>query len=89
MQKFDWRWCYMHRDAVCLIAYFFDFIDRIQNTGFFNLPASLFLYMIKFVCQIRMYLILICYKTTMMMLKCKHNVSHITFGIAPNWQIQT
>ena len=35
-----------------------------------------------------MCLILICYETTMMMMKCKHHESRITIGIEPNGQTQ-
>ena len=55
---------------------------------FWNLPGC-FIFLYDQICISDTCYILICYKTTMMMMmKCKHHESHITFGIAPNGQTQ-
>ena len=69
----------MQRDAVCLTACF---MDRIWNlSGFFIFIHVYDQILMSDVCQI-----LICYKTKMMMMKCKHHESYITFRIEPNGQ---
>ena len=84
MPKFDWC-LVLHAKRCCL----FDCMvhGQIHILDFGTYRASLFLYMIKFVYLICVK-ILNCYKTTMMMTKCKHHESHITFGIEPNGQTQ-
>ena len=84
MPKFDWCWCYMQRDDVCMSACFMDrFIHWI-----WEFIGLLYFYTI----QIRMsdmcknpYLL---QNYVMMMINCKHHESLITFDIAPNGQIQ-
>ena len=64
----------MQRDAVCLTACF---MDRFWNLlGFFSFIHVYDQIRISDICQI-----LICYKTTIMMMQCKHHESYITFGI--------
>ena len=79
MPKFDW--CGDACKRCCLFDCMFHV--QIHTLDFGTYQASLGLYMIKCIYQTCVKFLSVIKITTMIMMKCKHHDSHITFGTEP------